>query len=269
MEFGLLAAGHLRSAAARYPDDPEIQALIAEALAGRTEFAEIWATHDVEVQRSLTTTMRHPVVGELELDCEVLVAEQSQRCDHRQRAAGVAVLPGAATAQGRRHTGHGRPEDLIVAGSVGVPTLLIVHHTPSPSMQAMFEAVVSGATDPEIEGVTVVRRPALATTASDVLAADGYLLGTPANLGYMSGALKVFFDTVYYPCLDATRGRPFGYYVHGNSDLSGTTRAIESITTGLGWEKASSPVAVTGEPTKIDLEACWELGATVAAGLMT
>jgi hypothetical protein len=70
VEFGLLAASHLRSAPARYPDDPEIQALIAEALAGRTGFAEIWATHDVEVQRSLTKTMWHPVVGELELDCE-------------------------------------------------------------------------------------------------------------------------------------------------------------------------------------------------------
>src|ERR1700712_9961 len=98
-------------------------------------------------------------------------------------------------------------------------------------MQAMFEAVVSGASDPELAGVDVVRLPALSATAVDVLAADGYVLGTPANLGYMSGALKFFFDNVYYPCLDATRGRPFGYYVHGNSDLAGTVRGIESITT--------------------------------------
>jgi len=132
----------------------------------------------------------------------------------------------------------------------------------------MFEAALSGATDPEIEGVDVVRRPALAATASDVLAADGYLLGTPANLGYMSGALKHFFDTVYYPCLDATRGRPFGCYVHGNSDVAGTVRGIESITTGLGWVKAVDFVTLTGEPGKAGLEACWELGATMAAGLM-
>jgi multimeric flavodoxin WrbA len=146
--------------------------------------------------------------------------------------------------------------------------LLIVHHTPSPSLQAMFEAALSGATDPEIEGVDVVRRAALATTASEVLAADGYLLGTPANLGYMSGALKHFFDTVYYPCLDSTRGRPFGFYVHGNSDLAGTVRGIESITTGLGWEKSADAVTITGEPGKDELTACWELGATLAAGLM-
>ncbi|MFB7334871.1 flavodoxin family protein [Streptomyces adustus] len=149
-----------------------------------------------------------------------------------------------------------------------MPTLLIVHHTPSPHCQAMFEAVVSGASDPEIENVDVVRRPALSATASDVLAADGFLLGTPANLGYMSGALKHFFDQVYYPCLDATRGRPFGFYVHGGNDVTGAVRGIETITTGLGWRRAAEPVAVTGEPAKADVRACWELGATLAAGLM-
>nr|WP_198428147.1 NAD(P)H-dependent oxidoreductase [Nocardia bovistercoris] len=132
----------------------------------------------------------------------------------------------------------------------------------------MFEAVVSGATDPEIDGVEVVRRAALAVTASDVLHADGYLLGTPANLGYMSGALKHAFDVVYYPCLDSTRGRPFGLYLHGNEGTEGAERGVTSITTGLGWVKASEYVVVSGKPSKDDLEACWELGATVAAQLM-
>ncbi|MEU8935344.1 NAD(P)H-dependent oxidoreductase [Streptomyces sp. NPDC048409] len=148
-----------------------------------------------------------------------------------------------------------------------MPTLLIVHHTPSPHCQAMFEAVVSGATDPDIEGVRVVRRAALSATASDVLAADGYLLGTPANLGYLSGALKHFFDQIYYPCRDETRGRPFGAYVHGGNDVTGALRALDSITTGLGWRRAAQPVTVTGDPGKAGVEACWELGATVAAGL--
>jgi multimeric flavodoxin WrbA len=158
---------------------------------------------------------------------------------------------------------------MVRAGSAFVAKLLIVHHTPSPGVQAMFEAVLAGATTDEIENVEVVRRPALAATASDALDADGYLLGTPANLGMMSGALKVFFDLAYYPCLDATRGRPFGLYVHGNNDTTGATRGIESITTGLGWEKVTPTVSVTGEPSKADLEACWNLGATVAASLMT
>ena len=54
-------------------------------------------------------------------------------------------------------------------------------------MQAMLESVVSGANHEAIEGVEVVVRPALSATAVDALEADGYLLGTPANLGYMSG----------------------------------------------------------------------------------
>ena len=146
--------------------------------------------------------------------------------------------------------------------------LLIVHHSPSPFTQEMFESVISGATDPEIEGVEVVRRAALAVTPTDVLEADGYLLGTPANLGYMSGALKHAFDVVYYPCLDSTRGRPFGLYLHGNEGTEGAEKGVTSITTGLGWVRAADYVVVSGKPTKADLEACWNLGATLAAQLM-
>ncbi|APE19072.1 flavodoxin family protein [Mycolicibacterium pallens] len=132
----------------------------------------------------------------------------------------------------------------------------------------MFEAVLSGATDPEIDGVEVVRRPALTCSAADMLDADGYLLGTPANLGYISGALKHAFDQSYYQILDSTRGRPFGVYLHGNEGTEGAERAIDGITAGLGWARAAETVIVSGKPTKDDLEACWNLGATVAAGLM-
>jgi multimeric flavodoxin WrbA len=131
----------------------------------------------------------------------------------------------------------------------------------------MFEAVMEGARDPSIEGVDVVARPALATTAVDVLEADGYVLGTPANLGYMSGALKHFFDLVYYPSLDATARRPYGVYVHGNEDTTGALLAIEKIVTGLKWRRAAEPVTVMGQPTREDLDACRELGAVLAAGL--
>ena len=106
------------------------------------------------------------------------------------------------------------------AGSV--PRLLIVHHTPSPSVHALLEAARSGATDPAIGPIEVVVKAALHATVADVLEADGYLLGTPANIGYMSGALKHFFDGIYYPCLEATRRRPYGLYVHGGGSPLGT-----------------------------------------------
>jgi len=146
-----------------------------------------------------------------------------------------------------------------------MPTLLVIHHTPSPAMAEMFDAAVSGARTDEVPGVEVIIRPALTAGAADVLAADGYLLGTPANIGYMSGALKHFFDQVYYPCLEATKRRPFGLYVHGGMDTGGAVRAVESVTGGLQWRAIRPPVCVTGPPAKPDLEACWELGALLAA----
>jgi multimeric flavodoxin WrbA len=145
--------------------------------------------------------------------------------------------------------------------------LLFVHHTPSPAMQAMFEAVLSGARTDEIEDVEVAVLPALTAGAADVLSADGYLLGTPANIGYMSGALKHFFDGIYYPCLEATQRRPYGLYVHGASDTTGAVRAVEAITKGLGWQQVRPPVCVTGQPGRPDIDACWELGAILAAEL--
>lgn len=148
-----------------------------------------------------------------------------------------------------------------------VARLLIVHHTPSPATAELLDAVVRGASDPEITGVDVVRRAALAATAPDLLAADAVVLGTPANIGYMSGALKHFFDTVYYVCGDDTRGLPYGCYVHGNLGVEGAVRAIGSITEGMGWTRAAAPVEVMGAPDKAALEACYELGAVLAAGI--
>ncbi len=148
-------------------------------------------------------------------------------------------------------------------------TLLVVHHTLSPPLAELLDAVLAGVGDDAIEGVDVVCRAALSATASDVLAADGYLLGTPANLGYMSGALKHFFDTVYYPCLAETVGRPFGYWVHGNNDTTGAQRSVEAVTTGLQWRLAAVPLLVTGPVDRETRAAAYELGGTVAATLST
>lgn len=156
--------------------------------------------------------------------------------------------------------------------------LLIVHHSPTRSMQALLDAVVSGANDPEIEGVEVVVRPALEATADDVLEADGYLLGTPANFGYMSGALKHFFDSTFLAVggslsddgsadtsAGRTAGRPFGLYLHGRYDLTGATRSVLSIVGALGWRQAAELLEVTGEVAEAEQEAAYELGGTLSA----
>ena len=145
--------------------------------------------------------------------------------------------------------------------------LLVVHHTPSPATQELLEAALAGARDDAIEGVEVMVRPALVASVAETMEADGYLLGTPANIGYMSGALKHFFDTVYYPCLDATVGLPYGVYVHGNDDTAGALKAIETITGALRWKQVAAPLSLVGAPGKDDLEAVRELAATVAVNL--
>jgi multimeric flavodoxin WrbA len=149
-----------------------------------------------------------------------------------------------------------------------VSTLLIVHHTPSPATRELLEAVLAGTRDPEISGVDVVVRPALSATIVDMLDADGYIFGTPANFGYMSGALKHFFDTVYYPVLDHVANRPHGLWVHGNSDTAGAVSSVDRITSGLGLVRAADVLEVTGAVDGAVRQMAYELGGTLAATVM-
>ena len=155
-------------------------------------------------------------------------------------------------------------------------TLLIVHHSPTPTVRSLADAVVAGAHDDAIEGVDVVVRPALEAGAADVLAADGYLLGTPANFGYMSGALKHFFDTIFLEAGgalsddgsagSATGGkRPYGLWVHGRYDTTGAVRSVQSIVGALPWRQAAEVLEVLGDVGDDDLAAAYELGGTLAA----
>jgi multimeric flavodoxin WrbA len=165
-----------------------------------------------------------------------------------------------------------RPARPIVTGRLGtvagVPTLLVVHHTPSPAMQELLEAVLAGAKADGIEGVEVRTRAALTASPVDVLEADGFLLGTPANIGYLSGAMKHFFDGIYYPTMTEKPGAPYGLWVYGNNDTQGAVRAAESITRALGWTKAHEAVTITGGVDKAARDACFDLGGTLAASVM-
>jgi multimeric flavodoxin WrbA len=145
--------------------------------------------------------------------------------------------------------------------------LLVVHHTTSPALQELLDAVLAGTSAEGIDGVQVRVRPALTASVVEVLEADGFVLGTPANIGYLSGAMKHFFDGIYYPAMGAKPKAPYGLYVHGNNDTAGAIRAAESITEALGWARVHEPVTVVGAPDKQAREACWDLGATVAASL--
>ncbi len=165
-----------------------------------------------------------------------------------------------------------------------MPSLLVVHHSPTRSMRALTEAVLAGTGDPEIEGVDVVARPALEASADDVLAANGYLLLTPANFGYMSGALKHFFDSTFLAVGGSlsgdgsagdpgagsgtgTAGRPFGLLVHGRYDTTGAVRSVMSIVAALSWRQSAEVLEVMGEVDDRARVQGYELGATLAAVL--
>ena len=158
--------------------------------------------------------------------------------------------------------------------------LLVVHHSPTPTVRALADAVLAGARDDAITGVEVVARPALEASAEDVLGADGYLLVTPANFGYMSGALKHFFDSLFLQVGGAladdgsgsasgggTR-KPFGLAVHGRYDTTGAVRSVLAITGALPWQQAAPVLEVLGEVTEETGAAAYELGGTLAALLM-
>ncbi len=156
--------------------------------------------------------------------------------------------------------------------------LLVVHHSPTRSMQSLLDAVLAGAGDDAIEGVEVVVRPALEATAEDVLAADGYVLGSTANFGYMSGALKHFFDSTFLQVggslsssgaadesSGSTAGRPFGLYVHGRYDTTGAVNSVMSIVGALKWRQAAGVLEVMGDVEQADLTAAYDLGGTLSA----
>lgn len=145
--------------------------------------------------------------------------------------------------------------------------LLIVAHAPSPNTQRLRDAVVAGARHPDIDGVVVDARSPFDTGPEQVLAADAIILGTTENLGYMSGALKDFFDRVYYPCLDHTQGLPYVLYIRAGHDGTGTRRAVETIVTGLRWRAVHPPLTCRGAWDDAFPAQCQELGLFMAAGL--
>ena len=145
--------------------------------------------------------------------------------------------------------------------------LLIVAHAPSPNTAALRDAVLRGASSPDIDGIEVRCLGAFEAGPPDVLAAQAVILGTTENLGYMSGALKDFFDRAYYPCLDLTQGLPYAVWIRAGHDGTGTRRAIESIATGLRWRAVREPLVCRGEWQEGFVAECEELGMTVAAGL--
>jgi multimeric flavodoxin WrbA len=147
--------------------------------------------------------------------------------------------------------------------------LLIVAHVPSPNTVRLRDAAVRGASSPEVAGagIEVVSKTPFEAGVEDLLACDGIILGTTENLGYMSGALKDFFDRTYYGVIEESQGLPLGVYIRAGLDGTGTRRAIESITGGLRWKLVQEPMILHGQWQDGFAAQVEELGLAMAAGL--
>ncbi|MCE2482345.1 MAG: flavodoxin family protein [Alphaproteobacteria bacterium] len=145
--------------------------------------------------------------------------------------------------------------------------LLVVAHIPSDNTRRLRDAVVAGIRSADAADLETVVLTPFEAGADDILAAGAVILGTTENLGYMSGALKDFFDRSYYPCLDRTQGLPYCLYVRAGHDGTGTRRGVETIVTGLRWRAVQEPLICRGAWDDGFVDRCRELGAAMAAGL--
>lgn len=129
-------------------------------------------------------------------------------------------------------------------------------------MQAVQTGVAEFSEDIELRCLR-----ALEAGLDDLLWANGLLIGTPENFGYMSGAVKDFLDRTYYPAQGKVTGLPYAIFVNAENDGSGAMHAIERIALGYGWSKVAEAVIVKGELDDATRTRCVELGQTLAAGL--
>ena len=151
-----------------------------------------------------------------------------------------------------------------------IKNLLIVAHTPSPNCEIMANAILAGAQDEQVTSVNAQLLSPFKTNVEMVLNSDALILFTTENFGYMSGALKDFFERIYYPCLaqeKRNQAKPFALVIKAGLDGTGTDIAVHKITHGLSWKEVQAVTLCKGEFRDSFLEDCHTLGLTIAARL--
>jgi multimeric flavodoxin WrbA len=144
-------------------------------------------------------------------------------------------------------------------------TLLIVYHSQTGNTERLAQAVYHGACQESDTRTRLLR--AFDATLQDLCTCHGVLFGTPENFGYMSGAIKDFFDRTFYPAQPYQLNLPYALFISAGNDGTGAARQIDRILLGYPMRQVAEPVICRGEVTATHLAQCEELGFTLAAGL--
>jgi multimeric flavodoxin WrbA len=143
--------------------------------------------------------------------------------------------------------------------------LLVVYHSQSGNTEKLVRAVVRGAQcESEVE---VECRRAFDTSLEDLVACHGVVFGTAEYNGYMSGALKDFFDRTFYPAQERVTNKPYAVVVSAGNDGTIAVQHIERIARGYPLKRIAEPLIVVGIVDESAEARCEELGETFAAGL--
>ena len=143
--------------------------------------------------------------------------------------------------------------------------LLIIYHSQNNKTSLMAQSVYAGAQ--EETNIKVKLKLAFDSGLDDLLWSDGIIFGTPENFGYMSGALKDFFDRTFYPAESYQLNLPYSIFISAGNDGSGAVREIDRIVAGYPMQKVAKPTIAQGELCSKHLSNCHELGLIMAAGL--
>ena len=140
--------------------------------------------------------------------------------------------------------------------------ILVVYHSMSGNTEAMAKAVAEGAAG--VAGTEVVTKRALEAGVDDLLECHGVALGAADYFSYMAGALKDFFDRVYYPAQGKVSGKPCAVFGSAGGPATKVIESIERIVWAMKMAPVAPAVGGSGEPTDEVLADCRVLGERLA-----
>jgi multimeric flavodoxin WrbA len=143
--------------------------------------------------------------------------------------------------------------------------ILLIYHTQGGHTKMLVDACGVGIR--KEKDIVLQCKSAKNSTIEDVLWANGIIIATPEYFGYMSGAIKDFFDRTYYNARAKEVCLPYCLIVCCENDGTGAERNIETIAKGYVLKKHLDTLIIKEHEIKDRLEESSDFGQTFAAGL--